>query len=493
MKQLVVSESWLYRYRFSLGYLFLVAFGSFSLFFRLGNLLPGINEVEADTAVTSLDLGGIIERPINFIFHLFQYLSVTLLGPTPWALRVPGVLLTVVAIVLFYFIIEHRFTRRAALVTSLLLISSSWFLNTTRLANPSTLTILMILLLIFVATRLDRKYSLAWLLGLVVAAALSLYTAYFFYLLIAGVLVSFPTIKKTAKKVKNKHLYLAIGIFLALITPLVYSIIRDTSIAIELLAIPDIWPTPKEYLANLVDVVGHVIWRSTPEPLLHLGSLPMLEIFSVSMVALGLYHYDHELSKNLSRLVLGGLLISFLLLAVSADQYDFAILLPFVYFVLTGGLVILFSQWNEIFPNNPLARVLAIIPIAILLFIVGRYHMERYFVAWANNPEVVTLHSEAYVAINNELSNNGTYTITFHSANETIIMSPLSKFYSSTIFTDSIVEIASNPEERRLIITDNAYSDLSDDYKQILGSPSRIVPSQYPTHAAVLWVYDVSL
>src|SRR5680860_86474 len=60
MKKIIVSETWLYRYRFMFGYLVLILSGLFVLFYRLGSLLPGISTLEANTATLGMQLHGII-------------------------------------------------------------------------------------------------------------------------------------------------------------------------------------------------------------------------------------------------------------------------------------------------------------------------------------------------------------------------------------------------------------------------------------------------
>ncbi len=493
MNKLMLSETFLYRFRFVFGYLLLVTVGLFSLFYRLGTLLPGINSFEGAVASKSMSLGLVAENPVNFLYHGLQYLSIKLLGPTAFGLRLPGVIIAILAVFLFFWIIENRFSKRAAIVASLLLVTSSWFLNVARLGTPSVLMVLLVLLLVYISTKLNEKYKLSWLLLLVAASALSLYTPYFIYLLVFGLLLSLPSLKNNFKVINSKHALLGCGLFALLVIPLIYSIFKDIDVAKELLVFPENFPAPAEYFQNLSGVVGHVIWRSETLPILHLGTLPMLEIFSVSMVALGLYHYDHELSRNLSRIVLGGLTFTILLLAINGNQFDYALMLPFVYFVLAGGLVILFTQWNEIFPKNPLARIIAIIPITILLLFVGGYHAERYFVAWPNTPEVASQHSEAYTKLLTELKQNSAYSTVLNSAEETVVMQPLNKYFAEVTFLDKLEDVSGSPEERRLIITDRAYQDLSVGEKKQLGKPSRIVPSSTASRSTTLWIYGVAL
>ncbi len=490
MKQLMVSETWLYKYRFYFGYFLLTVSVATTMFYRLGTLVPGVNEAESLNAVKSMDLSAILSSPVDFSYHLLQYIFIGILGPTALAMRLPGVFIGLATLGLFFHIVNSRFSKRAALVATFLLATSSWYLNYARLGTSSSLLIFFVLLLIFGATRLDDKYSLLRLLTLVAAAAVSLYTPYFLYLLVAGIVFSVPSIKRRLKYITTRDLALGIGLFLVLIAPLAYSMIYDVDIAKVLLAIPDNLPTPIEYWQNVMSVVGHILWSSEALPVLHLGTLPMLEIFSVSMVALGLYHYDHELSRNLSRIVLGGLLVVILLLGMNGNQLDYALMLPFVYFLLAGGLVILFTQWNEIFPKNPIARVIAIIPIGILLVIVTGYHTERYFIAWPNTPEVVAQHSEAYTKLEGLLNEQSVDSLVLNSESERIVMLPLDIFYDEVIFVSHVDDRVETPEAGRLIITNKAYDELNLEMKNELGEVSATVAGQYPSQPIVLWVFN---
>lgn len=401
--------------------------------------------------------------------------------------------MAILALVLFFFIIKDRYTRRAAIISTLVLATSSWYLHYARMGYSGFLSIVLILGLIYVATHMNNKYKLAWLLALVGIAAIGLYTPYFLYLLIAGVILSLATIKPNMKNIKGKDAGIATGLVLVLIAPLVYSIVQDTEVAKALLVIPDQFPSVTGYFRNIYDVVAYVIFKSEPMPMLHLGDLPMLEIFSVSMVALGLYHYDHELSKKLSRLILGGLLVVILLLGFNANQLHYSLLIPFVYFLLAGGLVVLFTQWNEIFPKNPIARLIAIVPITILLIIVAQYHTQRYFVAWPRTPEVVQQYPATYTALESELRANSAMTTVLVSEQETQITSPLAIYYDSTKFTDSALSAFSKDDGNRLIITDTAYKELSTELRKSLGDPSRIVNGAFASQPVVLLVYDVSM
>lgn len=493
MKKIIVSETWIYRYRFVFGYTVLVLSGLFVLFFKLGTLLPGISELEATTASASMQISEIIANPINFPYHALEYISIKLLGPTSMAIRLPSVLFAIATLLLFFSIIKDRFTRRAAIVSTLVMATSSWYLHYGRMGYDGILSIFLILALIFAATHLNKKYDPKWLLLLVIVAAISLYTPYFVYLLLAGVAISVTFIRPNIKNIRIQDSVVASSLFIMLIAPLIYATVRDTSIIRELLALPEALPSITGYFGNLYDIAAYVIFKSEPMAILHLGDLPMLEIFSVSMVALGLYHYDHELSRNLSRLILGGLAFTVILLGFSANQLHYSLLLPFIYFLLAGGLVVLFTQWNEIFPKNPVARLIAIVPITVLLIIVASYHTQRYFIAWPRTPEVVSAHSYTYTVLEAELRENAVLTTVLADESEQLTMEPLEIYYSSVRFTYSPEKSFGANDGNRLLITDEAYSSLTTEQKKTLGEPTHKIPGINSSQPTTLRIYDVSM
>ena len=59
---------------------------------------------------------------------------------------------------------------------------------------------------------------------------------------------------------------------------------------------------------------------------------------------------------------------------------------PLVYVLAATGIITLLNQWNRIFPINPFARTLALVPLALALLITSQYHLDRYFSAWASSP-----------------------------------------------------------------------------------------------------------
>ena len=77
---------------------------------------------------------------------------------------------------------------------------------------------------------------------------------------------------------------------------------------------------------------------------------------------------------------------------------------PFVYIFAATGIVTLLAQWNNIFPLNPFARILAFVPLALVVLITSQYHIERYYSAWAQNPEVKAIYAVEPTLLENAMN-----------------------------------------------------------------------------------------
>ena len=89
-----------------------------------------------------------------------------------------------------------------------------------------------------------------------------------------------------------------------------------------------------------------------------------------------------------------GFLVLLLAISIEASPLGYAILIPFIYIFAATGVVTLLTQWYQIFPKNPVARAVGIVPMVLVLLVVMSYHLNRYFIAWPNTPETQIAFSE---------------------------------------------------------------------------------------------------
>ena len=125
-----------------------------------------------------------------------------------------------------------------------------------------------------------------------------------------------------------------------------------------------------------------------PFPELYVGSLALLDIFSVAMVFLGIYHFVKYMPKR--RKVSFAFLVIVLAFVVPLStiyQIPMTAYIPIIYILIASGVYELLRQWFSYFPRNPIARNSAVVIVAILIGLATLYNLQRFYIAWPNAPE----------------------------------------------------------------------------------------------------------
>lgn len=143
---------------------------AFALALRLPRIMAGLNHDEAYTVMSfGRSLPFAITNyhvPNNHILHtVLVYLSARLLGPAPWAVRMPALLTGLATVVGLYFFGRDTYSRATGLGAALLLAMSSAHIGSSVKARGyAPLALLAVLAFWFAAHACRRKSWAAWLL-----------------------------------------------------------------------------------------------------------------------------------------------------------------------------------------------------------------------------------------------------------------------------------------------------------------------------------------
>jgi hypothetical protein len=220
------------------------------------------------------------------------------------------------------------------------------------------------------------------------ALALTAYVPYMIWVVAIslGILVFFE--RKLIKDLKTWHIIVAASIYGLILLPLFVSLVGHPGQLYELLGIPKILPTFHTYIINFLYTISMIVFRAQPFPELHLGGLPMLDIFSAAMFALGIYYFAARIKSRRSITLFASLGLLLILVPLAPIyQLNATILMSFVYIFVISGVVEILNQWFSYFPRNPWARNFGVAMVVIAIGFASFYHLQRYFVAWPNTPE----------------------------------------------------------------------------------------------------------
>ena len=378
----------LYRYRYAVAYFAMVTSSVVALVYHLRELFPGVSpsEVNQGLAITQ-DATTILEQGIYLPYNVLQTISIEVFGESALALRLPSVIFGLLLLIMMFALIHLWHKEKIAIITVIFLATSSWFLTFARSGTPYIYTAFCVVLIFLSGTMLRHsKNQKRAMVFAAFALPLTLYSPYIIYLLGLFVVLYRKELVAIVRDMDRSNAVVLAIIGLATTLPLLYSFVSSLDNLQVWLGVSDGLPSIRGFAQNILAGVEHILWRSSDNPEFHLGNLAMLDIFTSTMAALGLYHYEQHFKWMRTRFIIYGLGLTLFVFGLSSDEGRYFMAAPIIYILAATGIVTLLNQWNRIFPYNPFARTLALLPLALALLITSQYHLDRYFSAWAYSP-----------------------------------------------------------------------------------------------------------
>lgn len=414
MKQNIITELTLYRYRYIVGY---------SLFFILlivllviaGFFIPGgITKAEEASTVTSMNIA--FRPPFNLPivdlpYHLLQKASVSFLGLNDIAIKLPSLILGLISGVALFFLLRTWFRPNIAILSGIVAITASQFLIVVQSGTPTITLFFWSIILLLAATYLSRsrKFGLFWKVTFAITAALSLYTPLSIYVLGAMLLsaILHPHLRSTLKNMSRLKVLFALFVGSVLLVPLIARLIRIPSTGLVLLGVNDIdwsigtlWANAQSLAQSMF---GFAVPTIGPESVTPLYGMPV-----IALVLLGLFRIlaDHHSARTYA-IAIWLIPIAFILV-FQPDLTPIAFV-PFV-LLLAIGIEALIREWYGLFPHNPYARIAALIPLAILIGGIVFTGIARYENSFRYNSDVARYFSHDLSLVKGYLKGDGNNT-----------------------------------------------------------------------------------
>lgn len=388
------SKYFLYRWRYVIGYAF-IGFSLAGLLLFAGLYLPGgISAAEMSSVVQSTALS--LHDPTTFAienlpYHAFQAGIFAIFGVTILTIKLPSLILALFSAVGLVLLLRRWFKPNIAVLSSLIAISTGQFLFIAQSGTPSILYIFWPIALLLLGTQITRvkKMRMLWKVLFVITAALSLYTPLGIYPLIAIALaVTFhPHLRNVVRHLRPTRLAIVTIIFLLLITPLVWFISTNPQLGTTLLGAGATWPP--DFGMNSVTVLKQyfLFWEPSTDEVLR----PVFGLGSALLVLLGMYRLVRTRETTRSYLIIFWI-VCLLPVLLFNPAFTTVTFLPTV-LMLAAGLTSLIGYWYRLFPLNPYARIVGLIPIIILVAALITSGLTRYVYGYHYSPKVTPLFS----------------------------------------------------------------------------------------------------
>lgn len=362
------------------------------LLHRLGSLTGGLSGGELAAAAAPVGWHGIYHQPLylplkimrSAVFYAFPNHGQTLT-------RLPNAAFGALAIVSYVWLIRLWHGSRTAVLAGLLFATSAWTLHVSRLASFDVLYLwaTTTLLLTHILLHRYREKAIAWY-GSLIVWGLMLYVPGLVWLVLLEIYLQRSTLAETWQHFARwwqRTLYVLISIAWL---PLLAIDLRRPGEALTWLGAPAHWATPLHVLKQLAAVPVHLFVRGPQYPDLWLARAPILDVFALTVCAIGIYFYITRLKAARSRL-LGLVAIAGAILVGLGGPVGLSLLVPLLYIAAATGIAYLLHEWLHVFPNNPLARGLGIGMVAFVVVLSCAYNLKAYFVAWPHNQTTRTV------------------------------------------------------------------------------------------------------
>lgn len=358
------------------------------LIYKFWNFPNGLSDAEIASATLAGNLdvknfaaGGVVNLP----WLLLQKLSIKIFGLSAFSLRLPAVMVAILAvagvILIAYRAFAKKFGRTVAVVAGLLFATLPTFLLLARTGAAPIFTLFLLILIVAAAaeiTTLDvgqpsaKIRALVWKIVLGAALALVIYAPGGIYFAGAFVLVGLlhPKVRLMLVRVRLWKMAIGAAVGLVILSPLILAIVAeigrgDGAIWRSLLDIPAQWSA-----ANFGVALG-IIGGWTPG--FRGGILtPIANVALIILALVGLWRLAKSIFAARTYLIFSLLIVAFGLAFVDPAQSFLLILLLIL--LATVGVAALVDDWFSRFPRNPYARGLAVALLGALF--VG--------VAWTN-------------------------------------------------------------------------------------------------------------
>lgn len=475
-----VTDYLLYRWRYILGY-GVIALVILSLLLVAALFTPGaLSQEEMQSVATSsqslrsLDPSLIVNLP----YHLLQRASLSLFGVSVLSIKLPSLILSVLSIIGMFVLLRGWFRHNVAILTTLLIVTTGQFLFLSQHGASGIVYIFWSVWMLVAALMISRRAPMAWLWKIVLAGviSLSLYTPLSIYIIVAllSAVILHPHLRYIVRRMSKLKTTLAIVVGLLLVAPLAYVVWKHPATGLALLGFPD---SSFDLKANALTFIGNYFDFMTPVHGVYMA--PLYGVGTLALITLGIMRLFTATYTARSYVITAWsiLLIPVILLNPNSIGVTFVPAL----LLMAMGVASLISMWYSLFPHNPYARVVGLVPLVILMGGMLGTSVDRYINGYTYNPQLASQFSSDINLLNRRLAMNANAPVTLVVApSERAFYDVVAKYGKQITVTSSIPTGQLPPT---LIVSKAAHKPLAN------AVPARIITDASSSESDRFYIY----
>jgi hypothetical protein len=356
--------------------------------YRLASLPEGLSRAEVLAANLPLGWHGLYHHPLYLPLDVVRSVVFKLSGHhSQWLIRFPNVVVGMLAVVCFSVVVYVWHGFRTTLFATLLFACASWTLHVSRLASFDVMYLAALpalLLTNVVFHRQSKRLSVYY--GSLIAWSLLIYIpGMVWFVLLNGWWLRRELAAGWLHLQPLWHKLVACLLAIAWVPLLVIAFIHSSVSLSQWLGLPAKWGSALTILKQFVAVLIHIFGRGPQYPALWLGKAPLLDIFTLVAVLLGIYFYTTHFRAARSRILFSFFGLGVILVALNGPV-ALSLVIPLLFVWAAAGVAYLLHKWLSVFPLNPLARGVGIALISLAVAASCIYNIRSYFVAWPHAP-----------------------------------------------------------------------------------------------------------
>ena len=404
-KKIIISKLFLYRYRFVIGYTVLgLAFAL--LLILLPNFAQnGLSQAEIDSTTNSYYLGkdGLLNGDlVNAPYRILQKVSIALFGLSAYSIKLPSIIIGLALGFLLILLLNRWFKSNVSLLASCLIVLSTPFLFLAGSGTPLIMLVFWPTLLLWLGSKIqgEERPRPVYCFAFTIAMLLSIFTPYMIYF--AAFCVIFvllqPHLRFVVKGLPKLPLIVVSIMVVAGFTALGISIFSHPEVISELLFSKDF--NIGHFFGNIAAGMAPLFsWRSSLENVF-LSPLISLPIFAMSLIGL----FSTTKGFFASRNSIASMLILFCLIITGFDPQAVVFFILPCSILVAHGIKYLLEKWYGLFPENPYARISALLPLTILFALMIIPGLLQYIYGYRYNPNIANEFSDKLSVIKNNLN-----------------------------------------------------------------------------------------
>ena len=326
--------------------------------------------------------GDLVDLP----YRLLQKASILIFGLTPYAIKLPSIIIGLFFGLLLILLLNRWFKSNVSLLASCLIVLSTPFLFLAGSGTPLIMIVFWPTLLLWLGSKIqgEKRPKPSYCIFFALALLLAVFTPYMIYFAVFCIVfvAMQPHLRFVVKSLPKLPLVLVGLATVAGIVALTMNVINQPGTLMELLFAREY--EVSEFGNNLISGFSPLLyWGGTMEGvfLTPLISLPM---FALALIGL----FSTTKGFFASRNSIASLLLLFTVIITGFNPSSIIFIILPLSILTAHGFKYILEKWYGLFPENPYARVAAILPLTILFSMMILPSLLQYIYGYRYSPSV---------------------------------------------------------------------------------------------------------